>query len=167
MKIGLDLLATDPAVQRLLRGVRFGLLAHPASVTRDYVHVADVLHGLGLRPEVVFGPEHGYGGEAQDMIGVGDSRDQYGVPVYNAAANFTVVRGGGRVDSQLPRTDVAGITFANITLGPQLGEQQFALNIANLSPLSFFGRARRQPAIDTDGVVNAATGLPGRVAPGS
>jgi len=81
MKIGLDLLATDPAVQRLLRGARFGLLAHPASVTRDYVHVADVLHGLGLRPEIVFGPEHGYGGEAQDMIGVGDSRDQYGVPV--------------------------------------------------------------------------------------
>jgi uncharacterized protein YbbC (DUF1343 family) len=30
---------------------------------------------------VIFGPEHGYGGEAQDMIGVSDARSPDGVPV--------------------------------------------------------------------------------------
>jgi len=32
-------------------------------------------------PELIFGPEHGYGGEAQDMIGVSDARDVRGTPV--------------------------------------------------------------------------------------
>lgn len=85
MKIGTDHLHSQTPVGArlagLLRGWSFGLLAHPASVTRDFVHVADVLHHQGLRPRVVFGPEHGYGGEAQDMIGVEDSRDAYGVPI--------------------------------------------------------------------------------------
>ena len=85
MKTGTDQLhARSPLGARLveeLRGRSFGLLAHPASVTRDFSHVAEVLHQLGLRPRVVFGPEHGYGGEAQDMIGVEDSRDAYGVPI--------------------------------------------------------------------------------------
>ena len=30
---------------------------------------------------VVFGPEHGYGGEAQDLIGVPDARDAFGTPI--------------------------------------------------------------------------------------
>ncbi len=111
----------------------------------------------------------------QDFVGIVSEQgwlleakvvDRYGVPVQNANANFTAVRGGGRVDSQLAQTDVAGITFANITLGPTLGEQQFALNIGSIR-LDFFGRARLQPVIDTDGVVNAASGQVGRVAPGS
>ncbi|MFN0172350.1 MAG: S8 family serine peptidase [Bryobacteraceae bacterium] len=111
----------------------------------------------------------------QDFVGIVSEQgwlleakvvDRYGVPVSNANANFTTVRGGGRVTSQLTETDVAGITFANVTLGPQLGEQQFALDIGRIR-LDFFGRARLQPVIDTDGVVNAASGQPGRVAPGS
>ncbi len=81
MKIGLERLATDPAVQRLLRGARFALVAHPASVDRRLRHIGDVLEETGVRPVLLFGPEHGYGGEAQDMIGVGDSRDHHGVPV--------------------------------------------------------------------------------------
>jgi len=34
-----------------------------------------------VRVAVVFGPEHGYGGEAQDMIGVADARDALGTPI--------------------------------------------------------------------------------------
>jgi uncharacterized protein YbbC (DUF1343 family) len=30
---------------------------------------------MGIRPALFLGPEHGYGGEAQDMIGVADARD--------------------------------------------------------------------------------------------
>jgi uncharacterized protein YbbC (DUF1343 family) len=58
-----------------LRESRVGLLAHPASVSRGLVHVTDVLAELGIVPEVLFGPEHGWAGHAQDMIGVGDATD--------------------------------------------------------------------------------------------
>lgn len=52
-----------------------GLLAHPASVTRDLVHILDAFTAAGVRPRVLYGPEHGYGGGAQDMAHVGDERD--------------------------------------------------------------------------------------------
>ena len=61
MDTGLDRLASTPALANKLRGVRFGLLAHPASVSRELEHVAEVLARLSLSPSIVFGPEHGYG----------------------------------------------------------------------------------------------------------
>jgi uncharacterized protein YbbC (DUF1343 family) len=45
------------------------------------VHVRQVLAAIGAPPRIVFGPEHGYGGEAQDMIGVRDARDPSGAPI--------------------------------------------------------------------------------------
>ncbi len=81
METGLDRLAQEPELQRKLRGARIALLAHPASVSRELEHVSDVLARLALTPRIIFGPEHGYGGEAQDMIGVADARDARGTPV--------------------------------------------------------------------------------------
>ncbi len=81
MQTGLDRLAEDAELARLVRGAKVALLAHPASVTAELVHAADVLVGLGVRPSIIFGPEHGYGGEAQDMIGVLDAKDRFGIPV--------------------------------------------------------------------------------------
>ena len=81
MDTGLDRLATERDIAKKVRGGRVALLAHPASVTRDLVHAVDVLVGIGAKPRVIFGPEHGYGGEAQDMIGVTDARDIRGIPV--------------------------------------------------------------------------------------
>jgi uncharacterized protein YbbC (DUF1343 family) len=52
-----------------------GVLAHPASVDRTLAHVADVLDRLEVRPRLFFGPEHGYGGEAQDMATVDSATD--------------------------------------------------------------------------------------------
>src|SRR4051794_27376204 len=75
MQVGLDRLADLPSLLARLRGSRVGLLAHPASVDRGLVHIADVLERISVRPTIIFGPEHGYGGEAQDMVGVGDARD--------------------------------------------------------------------------------------------
>ena len=75
MKIGLDRLLEDGARLAELRGLRVGLLAHPASVTRDLVHALDALVAVGVRPVLLYGPEHGYGGGAQDMAHVGDERD--------------------------------------------------------------------------------------------
>jgi uncharacterized protein YbbC (DUF1343 family) len=81
MHTGLDRLATSADLATKLRGSRVALLAHPASVTRELVHVSEVLAQIGVRPTIVFGPEHGYGGEAQDMVGVADARDARGVPI--------------------------------------------------------------------------------------
>jgi uncharacterized protein YbbC (DUF1343 family) len=76
VETGLDRLASLTDLARELRGARVGLLAHPASVDRRYVHALDVLASLGVRPRVLFGPEHGWAGQAQDMIGVDDASVQ-------------------------------------------------------------------------------------------
>jgi uncharacterized protein YbbC (DUF1343 family) len=97
MRTGLDRLAESPELAAKLRGERVGLLAHPASVTRDLVHVTEVLGRLGIRPCIFFGPEHGHGGEAQDMIGVPDAKGVHGVPVKSLY--------GQRFEDLSPRTD--------------------------------------------------------------
>src|SRR5882672_5222361 len=81
MLTGLDQVASGHTAAQRVRGAKVALLAHPASVTRELVHAVDVLIGQGARLKVILGPEHGFGGEAQAMIGVGDARDRYGVPV--------------------------------------------------------------------------------------
>ncbi|CAN5681186.1 DUF1343 domain-containing protein [soil metagenome] len=81
METGLDRIVRDDALRtRLLTG-RLGLVAHPASIDRSLRHAKAALMEKGARFAIVFGPEHGYGGEAQDMIGVGDARDRDGTKV--------------------------------------------------------------------------------------
>lgn len=76
MLTGLDRLVTQRTdlVKRLRESV-IGLVAHPASVSRALVHIVDVFAELGIVPRILFGPEHGWAGHAQDMIGVGDATD--------------------------------------------------------------------------------------------
>lgn len=57
---------------RHLRGRRLGLVAHPASVTSSLRHAVDALRDAGADLRALFGPEHGIGGEAQDMERVTD-----------------------------------------------------------------------------------------------
>lgn len=71
---GLDRIAVgDPDALQHVRGRRLGLLAHPASVALvngRMLHAHDVLLARGCDVRALFGPEHGYGGHAQDMIAV-------------------------------------------------------------------------------------------------
>jgi len=60
----------DVDVVRLVRGRRVGLLAHPASVDSSLRHAELVLPAAGARLCALFGPEHGYTGQAQDMKSV-------------------------------------------------------------------------------------------------
>jgi uncharacterized protein YbbC (DUF1343 family) len=61
---------------RPLRGLRVGLVCHPASVDRRLRHVADLLAAApDVKLTALFGPEHGYRGQAQDLIGVDSERD--------------------------------------------------------------------------------------------
>lgn len=80
---GLEVLASQgPAAAGLARGVRVGLVAHPASVDRRLRHAIEVLPGAGLDPARWFAPEHGVLGEAQDMEAVdGGSDGLAGLPV--------------------------------------------------------------------------------------
>ncbi len=82
MEIGLDRLPSLPALLARLRRARLGVLAHPASVDRRLTHIGAVLADLDITPTLFFGPEHGYGGEAQDMIGVASAADpRTGAPI--------------------------------------------------------------------------------------
>jgi len=109
VRTGLDRLATHPNLGAELRAARVGLLAHPASVDRRLVHVRRVLDALGVQPVIVFGPEHGYGGEAQDMVGVADARDAFGTPVRSLY--------GERFEDLSPRPeDLSGIDVLLVDL---------------------------------------------------
>ena len=84
VRTGLERLLTDDLHR--VRGRRLGLVAHPASVTSTLRHAVDALRDVGADLHVLFGPEHGLGGEAQDMEGVtaGDTTGRAGhVPTYS------------------------------------------------------------------------------------
>lgn len=101
---GLDRVAAgEPEAIARIAGRRVGLVAHPASVDRRLVHARDVLCAAGANIVALFGPEHGFGGEAQDMIGVTDARD----PVTGASIRSLY---GGTVADLSPRAEwLAGL----------------------------------------------------------
>lgn len=69
MKLGIDRLLEDAALQRQLQGKRVALLAHPASVSADLTHSIDALAALStLRLTAAFGPQHGLRGDKQDNM---------------------------------------------------------------------------------------------------
>ncbi|MCA9579902.1 MAG: DUF1343 domain-containing protein, partial [Myxococcales bacterium] len=111
MQTGLDRVLRDDAGGLLaeLRTGRVALLAHPASVTPSMAHASDALAAAGVRWRVLFGPEHGYGGEAQDMIGVGDESASDGTRVVSLY--------GDRVEDLSPqRADLEGLDALVIDL---------------------------------------------------
>jgi len=60
----------------LLRGRRFGILAHQASVDARLEHAVALLSDVrGARLAALFAPEHGVWGAPQDLIFVGNERD--------------------------------------------------------------------------------------------
>jgi len=81
MQTGLDRLPRYSS--KLLKDKRIGLLAHPASVDKNFRHCLEILK-KEMRAEVaaLFGPEHGFSGQAQDMEGV-KSKEQGPLHVYS------------------------------------------------------------------------------------
>ncbi len=76
---GLDRLVAEPSA---LRGRRFGLLAHGASLTAQCVPAHLALAAAGFTPGRLFGPEHGYYGVEQDMVASADQTDPWtGAPI--------------------------------------------------------------------------------------
>ena len=83
VRTGLDRIAEgDSKAARLVAGRNIGLLAHAASVDCALRPAATVLEEAGARISALFGPEHGFAGAAQDMVGVGTESGSE-VPVYS------------------------------------------------------------------------------------
>ena len=60
-----------------LRGFRVALVTHPAAVAADLTHTQQLIaQAPGVRLVALFGPEHGFLGEAQDLIGVKESGER-------------------------------------------------------------------------------------------
>lgn len=83
VRTGNDIISRE-AARRLGKG-RIGLLANPASVDRQLIHIADSLVKARIRLECIFGPQHGYRGETQaNMIEwQGYIHPELGIPVYS------------------------------------------------------------------------------------
>lgn len=85
MKLGVDALIGDDCLLAPLRKRRVALLAHPASMTVDFMHSIDALAATGLKLSAAFGPQHGMRGDKQDnMVETQDDFDtKHGVPVFS------------------------------------------------------------------------------------
>lgn len=86
MKLGIDVLLSEPALRGRLAGKRLALLAHPASMTRDFRHSIDALRSCpDLTLTAAFGPQHGMRGEKQDnMVESEDYLDPvHQIPVFS------------------------------------------------------------------------------------
>jgi len=69
MKFGIDRVLENPEIRKPLRKKRVGLLAHPASVTRELIHSLDALAALpDITLSAAFGPQHGLRGDKQDNM---------------------------------------------------------------------------------------------------
>ena len=94
--------------------------------------------------------------------------DRYGAPVTNLPVLFSVTSGGGRIVAADRTTDRTGIAAVDVKLGPALGDQYFTATIPNGPSVIFDGYARNFPAINSNGVTDAATFQVGQgLAPGS
>jgi uncharacterized protein (TIGR03437 family) len=96
--------------------------------------------------------------------------DQFGAPVPNVPVQWTPPPGGSVTPgtaNTTTSTDPNGIAYATVSLGPGVGNQQATATV-NGMVLPFSGNARVVPAINANGIVDAASGTGGRaVAPGS
>lgn len=96
MRTGLERLLEEP--KRWLGKARVGLIANPTSVDRRLAHAVDLMHSHpGIDVRLLFGPEHGIRGAAQDMVQIGNARD----PV-----------------TGLPEVSLYGETFASLSPTP-------------------------------------------------
>lgn len=82
MQSGLDQLFRHH--KKLIRGKKVGVLGHPASLDKTYRGILQALQEEGdCEIVALFGPEHGFGGEAQDMEAVSGQATHQGIPVYS------------------------------------------------------------------------------------
>ncbi|SRR5579875_503509 len=87
VRTGLDCLVDQGFAP--LRGLRVGLVTHPAAVDSRLRHIHERLAAApGVHLAALFGPEHGWMGEEQDLIGVaGGTEADSGLRIYSLYGN--------------------------------------------------------------------------------
>jgi uncharacterized protein YbbC (DUF1343 family) len=86
MNFGIDHLLASPTDIRQLSGRRIALLAHPASMTKDFRHTIDALADIqDLNLTAAFGPQHGLRGDKQDNMIESEYYEDpnLGIPVFS------------------------------------------------------------------------------------
>jgi uncharacterized protein YbbC (DUF1343 family) len=78
MKTGIDVLLRE----KLYKKERIGLVTNPSAVTADGEPSWRALLGRGYELKAFFGPEHGFRGDAQDAVEIGDGEFR-GIPSYS------------------------------------------------------------------------------------
>jgi uncharacterized protein YbbC (DUF1343 family) len=124
VQTGLDVLVRDGFEQ--LRGLRVGLVANQASVDRQFRHAADLLSTADrVRLGALFGPEHGFGGEAQDLVGVVEAlHPEHRCPVISLYGNS--------VDSLRPPADVLRALDLLVIDLPDIGSRYYTFQATML-----------------------------------
>lgn len=68
----------------LLKGKKVGLVVNQSAIFSNRVHLVDSLLNLGIEVKAIFGPEHGFRGEADAGAKIVDDKDpKTGLPVYS------------------------------------------------------------------------------------
>jgi uncharacterized protein YbbC (DUF1343 family) len=86
MNFGIDQLLASPESLRQLEGQRIALLAHPASLTKNFEHSLDALAAhAGLNITAAFGPQHGLRGDKQDNMVESETYQDpvLGIPIFS------------------------------------------------------------------------------------
>jgi uncharacterized protein YbbC (DUF1343 family) len=124
VRTGLDILAEQGF--KPLRGLRVGVVTNQAGVDSRFRHIVDLLRNAeGVRLVAVFGPEHGFAGDAQDLIAVQGNRD--------SGAGFAVHSlYGETVDSLRPTAEqLRGLDLLLIDL-PDIGTRYYTFQATML-----------------------------------
>lgn len=85
-QLGIDVFLADKAYQDTLTNKLLALLAHPASLTSDFVPTADAIAACdALNLVACFGPQHGMRGDKQDNMveSPNEIDDKLGIPVFS------------------------------------------------------------------------------------
>ncbi|MES2856415.1 MAG: DUF1343 domain-containing protein, partial [Bdellovibrionota bacterium] len=84
IKFGVDRLLESKELQKELSSKRVAVLAHPASMTKDFEHSLDALAKC-VKLTAAFGPQHGMRGEKQDNMEETPNYNDpvHGIPVFS------------------------------------------------------------------------------------
>ena len=98
VELGCERLFADPRAFCLVGGRRVGLVTNPSGVDRGLRATADVLHASpGVELVMLFGPEHGIRGDAEDGVPVETAVDgRTGVPAVSLYGERRAVHGAAR-----------------------------------------------------------------------
>ena len=84
VETGLEIIRERFPVQ--FKGKRIGILCHAPSITRDFIHIADLIFSRDdCRLSALFGPQHGMFGQTQDNMieWEGNMHPHYKIPVFS------------------------------------------------------------------------------------